>query len=212
MLSVHEIFASIQGESSFAGLPCAFVRLSGCNLRCRFCDTPEAREGGGELLSIEDIVARVAALGLPLVEITGGEPLIQEGTPALVQALLDRDLAVLVETNGSLDISALPLGCRAIMDVKTPGSGEGKCFDSENLSRLRAGDEVKFVIEDETDYDYAKSWLHFFDPVVNPALLSPVFGKLDPRLAAEWILRDKLPFRLNLQLHKYIWGPEAKGV
>ncbi len=213
-LSVCEIFASIQGESSRAGLPCAFVRLSGCNLACLWCDTAYAREGGTPLEAAE-AASRVAAFGLPLVEVTGGEPLLQAGTPFLVKLLLDGGSEVLVETNGSLDISVLDRRAVVILDVKCPGSGEDGGNLWKNLENLAPHHEVKFVLADRADYDYAKAVMERFPRTFAPGRevhLSPVFGALSPRLLASWILADRLPARLALQLHKLIWDPETRGV
>jgi len=211
-LNVSEIFQSIQGESSFAGLPCAFVRLAGCNLRCRYCDTRYAQEGGTPM-SLEEVLDRVSAFGLDLVEITGGEPLVQPETPALAAALLELGCRVLVETNGSLDISNLPDGAIRIMDIKCPSSGESARFMWENVWKLRDTDEVKFVISDRHDYEWARGIVRErFGRAKTPVLFSAVFGELPPRNLVEWILKDKLPVRFQLQIHKYIWPHDARGV
>ena len=209
-LLVSELFASIQGESSYAGYPCAFVRLSGCNLNCAWCDTAYARSGG-EGMEIAQIVDRVLDLGLPLVEITGGEPLLQEETPLLAGSLLAQGLIVLLETNGSMDISRIDPEVVTIMDVKCPSSGEAGTLDRTNLERLRPHDELKFVIGDTTDYAYARSVLDNL-PAPGPVHFSPIFGMLHPSELAGWIVADRLPVRLNLQLHKYIWSPDMRGV
>jgi len=209
---VSEIFKSIQGESTFAGLPCAFVRLAGCNLSCRYCDTRYAQEGGESML-LEEILARVDSFGLPLVEITGGEPLCQASTPVLAKALLDRDYEVLVETNGSLDICVLPEGVVRIMDIKCPASGENKNFMWENIWKLRDRDEVKFVISDRHDYEWARGIVRErFGRARHQVLFSTVFGELPPRLLVKWILEDRLKVRFQLQIHKYIWPHTARGV
>jgi 7-carboxy-7-deazaguanine synthase len=210
-LQVCEIFASIQGESSFAGFPCVFVRLTGCNLDCAWCDTTYAR-AGGESVAQGEIVERVLGFGLPLVELTGGEPLLQEGTPGLAATLLSRGLNVLLETNGSQDISRIDPGVVTIMDVKCPSSGQSEANDHANFSRLRPRDEVKFVVADRTDFDFARDLLDRFAPAPAAIHFSPAFGLLHPRALAEWILADRLPVRLNLQLHKYIWPPDRRGV
>lgn len=210
-LTVCEVFASIQGESSFAGRPCAFVRLSGCNLRCAWCDTPYAWEGG-EPRSLDALVAEVRNFGLQLIEITGGEPLLQPATPALAQRLLDHGLTVLIETNGSLPISALPPQAIAIVDMKGPSSGESGRMDLANLSRLRPRDEVKFVIGHREDYEHMLAMLPKIDPARNTVNASPLFGTLPAADLAAWIVADRLPVRLNLQQHKHIWPPEARGV
>lgn len=209
---VSEIFNSIQGESTFAGLPCAFVRLAGCNLRCRYCDTRYAQEGG-ETLSLEEIVAAVTSFGTSLVEITGGEPLFQPHTPILANTLLDRGYEVLLETNGSLDISVLPERAIRIMDIKCPASGENKNFMWENIWKLGDRDEVKFVISDRHDYEWARGIVRErFGRAKHQILFSAVFGELPPRLLVQWLLEDRLPVRFQLQIHKYIWPHDARGV
>ncbi len=210
-LTVCETFASIQGESSHAGWPCAFVRLVGCNLRCAWCDTAYSYEGGVEC-GLDDLVAEVLGFGLPLVEITGGEPLLQPETPELARRLLAAGLRVLVETNGSLDISVLPQGATAIVDMKGPSSGEVARMDLGNLERLRPGDEVKFVIGGREDYAHMLGLLPRLDPrrvIINA---SPLYGTLPPAMLVEWLVADRLPVRLNLQQHKVIWPPERRGV
>jgi 7-carboxy-7-deazaguanine synthase len=209
---VSEVFRSIQGESSFSGLPCTFVRLAGCNLRCRHCDTRYALEDGEEM-SLDDILDKVSAYGLNLVEITGGEPLIQEGTPELAALLKQRDHQVLVETNGSLDISVLPEGVIRIMDIKCPSSGESQHFMWENIWKLRDNDEVKFVISDRHDYEWARGIVRErFGHSNIQILFSTVFGEIPPRNLVRWILEDNLSVRFQLQIHKYIWPHDAKGV
>jgi 7-carboxy-7-deazaguanine synthase len=213
-LRVNEIFCSLQGESSFAGRPCVFVRLTGCNLRCVYCDTTYAYEDREEL-AIEDILSRVASHGCPLVEVTGGEPLIQAETPLLITRLLDTGYRVLLETNGSRDVSLVDERCVRILDVKCPGSGEVEKNDWKNLGRLTSQDEVKFVLTDRADYDFARAVLARRDfplGLVENIHFSPVSGKLLPKILAEWILSDRLAVKLHLQLHKIIWGPEARGV
>ncbi len=211
-LSVCEIFRSIQGESSLLGLPCAFVRLAGCNLRCRYCDTKYALEEG-DRMRVEDVVNQVSSLGIELVEITGGEPLFQERTPALAAALLQQGHRVLVETNGSLDISVLPDAAIRIMDIKCPSSGECESMLWDNLWKLRPSDEVKFVIGDRHDYEWAKGILRErFDKRSAKVLLSAVFGELLPRNLVEWMLEDGIAARFQPQLHRYIWPQETRGV
>lgn len=213
-LRVNEIFYSLQGEASYAGHPCVFVRLTGCNLRCVYCDTAYAYEDG-EDLAIEDILSRVASYGCPLVEVTGGEPLIQAGTPLLIIRLLNTGYRVLLETNGSRDVSLVDDRCIRILDIKCPGSGEAERNDSKNLGRLTPGDEIKFVLTDRADYDFAKTVLARHDfprGLVKEIHFSPVPKKLAPKTLAEWIVSDRLPVRLHLQLHKIIWGAEARGV
>ena len=211
-LRVKEIYRSIQGESTWAGWPCVFVRTAGCDIRCTYCDEPQAFTGG-EKLEVEEVLARVASLGTRLVELTGGEPLLQNAAPDLVRRLCDAGYTVLVETGGHHDISVLDPRAHAIVDVKTPGSAMIAHNDLANLARLRAGDELKFVLCDRADYDWAVRLLreHGLEDSV-PVNFSPVHPGLDPAELARWIGDDRLRVRLNLQLHKYIWGPETKGV
>jgi 7-carboxy-7-deazaguanine synthase len=210
---VTEIFKSIQGESTFTGLPCIFVRLTGCNLRCQWCDTAYAFHGGKKLL-VEDVLERVRQLGGQLVELTGGEPLLQPDVYPLTDLLLAEGFTVLVETSGERYIGRLPKAVIKVMDVKCPGSGEGGSFCLENLGVLEKKDQVKFVIANEDDYRYARHFIHEHDLFrrVDEVILSPVFGQLPPRGLAEWILRDALDVRLGLQIHKFIWDPDARGV
>lgn len=210
-LAVCEVFASIQGESSFAGRPCVFVRLAGCNLRCAWCDTPYAWAGGAER-TVDALAAEALSFGLPLAELTGGEPLLQPETPELARRLLDAGLTVLVETNGSLDITALPPRAVAIVDMKGPSSGEAERMDLGNLSRLRPRDEVKFVIGGRGDYGHMLDLLPRIDCARNTVNVSPLHGALAASELAAWIVADRLPVRLNLQLHKHIWPPETRGV
>ncbi len=213
-LRVNELFYSIQGESSFAGRPCVFVRLTGCNLRCTYCDTQYAYDEGTDL-SVEEIIARIAAFDCPLVEVTGGEPLLQPDTPALVSRLLDLGHTVLLETNGSLDITGVDTRCVRIVDFKCPSSGAAHANDFANIERLQPHDEVKCVIGDRADYEYAKDVLARVQALVSwqpRVLFAPVFGLLESRQLAEWLLADRLPVRLNLQLHKIIWDPDQRGV
>lgn len=210
-IKVNEIFKSIQGESSYAGLPCVFVRLTGCNLRCSYCDTPYAYEEGS-LYSVEEILQEVEALGTELVEITGGEPLMQAQTPTLARALIKPGYQVLLETNGSFDIDLVPREVIRIVDIKTPGSGESQKVLWSNLRKLRPTDEVKFVLTSEADYQWTKKVIreHRLEEK-SKLILQPVFGMLEPEKVAQWILRDNLPARLGLQLQKYIWGPDVRG-
>jgi 7-carboxy-7-deazaguanine synthase len=211
MLKISEIFYSIQGESAFIGFPCVFVRLAGCNLRCAYCDTRYAYEKGADW-SVGQIMDRIQAYSCTLVEITGGEPLLQDETPALADALLQKGYAVLVETNGTLDIGRLPKGAKRIMDVKCPGSGEAEKTDWDNILKLRRGDEIKFVIIDENDYRWTKDVIQKRRLDAKAVLLfSPVHGKLDPAKLAEWILGDHLHARLQLQLHKILWPSAERG-
>ncbi len=211
-LKVNEIFRSIQGESSFAGLPCAFVRLAGCNLRCRYCDTKYAYEEGREM-EVGEIVRAVGAFGCRLAEITGGEPLAQPAAPELATRLLEAGCQVLVETNGSLPIEILPKGAVRIVDVKCPGSGESDKVRWRNLELVGPEDEVKFVIGSREDYEWARDAVRRFglEDRSRP-LFSPVHGEMEPSRLAEWILGDGLRVRLQLQLHKYIWGADRRGV
>lgn len=211
-LRIKEIYRSIQGESTFAGWPCTFVRTAGCDIRCTYCDEPHAFQGG-DRMSIEDVLARVRELGLELVEVTGGEPLLQRELPALCLALLDDGRRVLVETGGHRDISSLDPRVHVILDIKTPGSGMSAHNDPHNLERLAGRGEVKFVLGDEQDYRWARDRIQ--EQQLDrrfPVHLSPVHQQLDPREVAAWLLRDGLRVRLNVQLHKYIWGPDAKQV
>ena len=210
-LEVSEIFHSIQGESSWSGQPCVFIRLTGCNLRCAYCDTTYAYEQG-RFMEIPEIVERVRRLRCDLVEVTGGEPLIQAETPSLIAGLLDAGHTVLLETNGSIDIGVVDPRCVTIMDIKCPSSGMAGQNDLRNLEKLGAQDELKFVIASREDYEFARNLLSTPPAARCKINFSPVFGSLDPRSLAEWILEDHLAVRLNLQLHKIIWGPEARGV
>jgi 7-carboxy-7-deazaguanine synthase len=211
-MKINELFYSIQGESTYAGRPCVFVRTTGCHLRCDWCDTAHAFYEGEEM-ALDAILEQVRAYGCPLVELTGGEPLLQRETPLLVTRLLDEGYTVLVETSGSLDIRLLDPRAIVIMDVKCPGSGMTRAMRWENLDALKPTDEVKFVIKDRADYDWAVSIMarHHLDRRC-PVLFSPVFGELDPQHLAGWLLADRLPVRLQLQQHKYIWEPERRGV
>jgi 7-carboxy-7-deazaguanine synthase len=209
---VTEIFHSIQGESTHAGRPCVFVRLTGCPLRCTWCDTAYSFYGGVEM-ALVDVLARVRAYGCPLVEVTGGEPLHQPEAFDLITALCDAGHEVLIETSGAVDITPVDRRARIILDVKCPGSGMMDRMDWKNLERLRAGDEIKFVIKDRADYDWARGVLDR-DRLTGrfAVLFSPVHGELEPRALSEWVLSDRLPVRVQLQMHKYIWDPDTRGV
>ena len=212
MLWVNEIFHSIQGESTRAGEPCVFVRLTGCNLRCVWCDTAYAFHEGREM-TIEQVLARVADFGCRLVELTGGEPLLQPEVIPLMQRLLAAGHEVLLETGGSLSIADVPRGVRRIVDVKCPGSGESERNHWANLAELREGDELKFVLVDRADYDWAVEQIRARGLSERcPLLLSPVHGTLDPGLLARWVLADRLPARVQLQLHKLLWPGVSRGV
>lgn len=212
-LKVNEVFYSIQGESSYAGRPCIFVRLTGCNLRCSYCDTTYAYSEGIEL-SISEVIRKVASYKCPLVEITGGEPLVQEETPALISQLLGEGYSVLLETNGSQDIDQTDARCTRIVDIKCPSSGESSSNDFRNLRKLTDNDELKFVIGNREDYEYAKEVLVKGSAPLNTKQIhfSPIFGRIQPAALAEWILEDHLGVRLHLQLHKIIWSPDRRGV
>jgi 7-carboxy-7-deazaguanine synthase len=210
-LEVNEIFHSIQGESSWSGRPCVFIRLTGCNLRCAYCDTSYAYEQG-RFMEIPEIMERVRRLRCDLVEVTGGEPLIQAETPLLIGGLLDAGHTVLLETNGSIDIGVVDPRCIRIMDIKCPSSGMAGQNDLRNLQKLGVQDELKFVIGSREDYEFARDLLSTLPAARYKINFSPVFGSLALRSLAEWILEDRLPVRLNLQLHKIIWGPETRGV
>jgi 7-carboxy-7-deazaguanine synthase len=217
-LRVTEIFHSIQGESTWAGLPCTFVRLTGCPLRCVWCDTEYAFHGG-EKLSLDHIVARLEDIGTRLIEITGGEPLIHRNAFVLAERLLDRGFTVLVETSGAIDVSPLDPRVHKIMDLKCPGSGEESKNLWSNLEHLTARDELKFVIKDRADYEWARQVIRergLDDSLrsgnLRALLFSPVWDSIDFRELAEWILEDRLPVRYQVQLHKIIWGANVPGV
>lgn len=218
MLRVTEIFHSVQGESTWAGLPCTFVRLTGCPLRCVWCDT-EYSFTGGEKMSLDEIVDRVEAIGTPLVEITGGEPLIHRNAFTLTERLLDLGYTVLVETSGAVDIAPLDVRAHRIMDLKCPGSGESSKNLWSNLDHLTGRDELKFVLRDRADYEWARNVVRergldrrLQDGSLRAILFSPVWGDLGFQELADWILEDRLPVRYQLQLHKLIWGPDVAGV
>lgn len=211
-MRVTEIFHSVQGESTFTGLPCVFVRLTGCPLRCTWCDTEYAFWGGTDR-SIDDILDTVRSYGCQLVEVTGGEPLAQPDSHTLLRRLCQEGFTVLLETSGAVDTTLVDPSVHIILDVKCPGSGMTERMHWSNLERLRSQDEVKFVIQDRSDYDWSKSILDRYQLTARcPVLFSPVFGVLDPRQLAEWLLADRLPIRLQLQLHKHIWAPDTRGV
>lgn len=207
-LRITEIFFSIQGESSYAGQPCAFIRLMGCNLRCTWCDT-EYSFTGGTTMTVKEVLEQVQSMPTRLVEITGGEPLLQKASKTLAQALLQDGYTVLCETSGERDIDLMPPGVRRIMDLKAPGSGEVERNRWDNLEKLREGDELKLVITDRVDYDWSVAVLkkHALEGRM-PIHFSPVHDSLSARTLAEWILQDGLQVRLNLQLHKVLWDDE----
>ena len=210
MLKVNEIYASIQGESSHTGLPCVFVRLTGCNLRCSWCDTAYAFHEGREL-SLEEVVQQVETFSLPLVEITGGEPLMQEDVYPLMEALLEKGYKVMLETGGAIPIDRVPETVIKIVDIKCPGSGEDKKNHLQNLEFLSEHDELKFVLLDRADYEWSRDLLKSINPT-NQILFSPVYDKLDLKDLSQWILEDKLSVRLQTQLHKVIWSKNTIGV
>jgi 7-carboxy-7-deazaguanine synthase len=211
-VKLYEIYTSIQGETQYAGLPCTLVRFAGCDLRCSYCDTEHAFTGGQDV-SLENIVADVRGRGVPLVLLTGGEPLLQPELPALAAALIDAGHEVMIETGGHRDTSALPPGVVVILDVKTPGSGESDRNLWGNLQRLRPRDAAKFVITSAADYDWSKQIIDQHRlPDRTTVLLSPSFGQLEPKDLVAWMLRDRLRARLNLQAHKYVWPPDTRGV
>jgi len=211
MMNVNEIFYSIQGESTHAGKPCIFIRLTGCNLRCRYCDTTYAYKIG-RAYGIQTIIEQIKSYQCNLVEITGGEPLLQKKTPELCRQLTAYGYEVLVETNGSQNIDCLHVPVKRILDMKCPGSGETDQMDQKNYHRLRSGDELKFVLSDKNDYLWAKSVISRHKiPNEIPILFSPVLERLEPKKLAAWILRDRLNVRLQLQLHKIIWTDSERG-
>lgn len=213
MLTINEIFYSIQGESTFTGRPCVFVRLTACDLRCVWCDTPYAFTEGSKM-SVDEVVAAVERHDCPLVELTGGEPLLQPDVYPLMERLLTLGRTVVVETGGHISLERVPEGVVKVMDVKCPGSGESAHNRWENLARLGPRDEVKFVVKDRADYEFARDVIlrHDLDARVGAVLLSPVHSVLPLQPLAEWMLADRLNARLQIQLHKYIWGPEVRGV
>jgi 7-carboxy-7-deazaguanine synthase len=213
VLTINEIFYSIQGESSYAGRPCVFVRLTACDLRCSWCDTEYAFYEGTKR-TLDDVMAEVDRFDCPLVEVTGGEPLLQEDVYPLMTALVDRGRTVLLETGGHRNTARVPAPVVTILDVKCPGSGQAHRNDWSNMERLRSQDEVKFVIKDRADYEYARDVSARYELAdrAGAVHLSPVHGVMDPRTLSEWVLADKLPARVQLQIHKFIWEPGTRGV
>jgi 7-carboxy-7-deazaguanine synthase len=213
VLTINEIFHSIQGESTYTGRPCVFVRLTACDLRCSWCDTPYAFTEGSKM-SIDAIVSQVEQYGCDLVEITGGEPLLQRDVYPLMEQLLDAGRTVMLETGGHVSIRDVPAGVIRIVDVKCPGSGEAARMHWENLELLTPQDEVKFVIRDRADYEYARGVLarHRLADRIATVLFSPVHDVLPAKDLAGWILGDRLPVRLQLQAHKFIWSADTRGV
>jgi 7-carboxy-7-deazaguanine synthase len=211
-LKVCENFLSLMGESTFVGLPAFFIRLTGCNLRCRYCDTTYAYEGGSQM-AVAALVEAARASTVELVLVTGGEPLLQADTLPLLNRLADAGLTVVLETNGSLPMGAVDVRVHRILDLKCPGSGMAEHNDWSNLELLTTRDEVKFVVSDYRDFAWALGVIREHHLTARlPVLISPVFGEVPAQEAAAWILKSRLPLRLNMQLHKYLWGPEARGV
>jgi len=211
-MKICEIFTSIQGESSYVGMPCTFVRLTGCNLSCVYCDTEYAKKGGMDLTE-DEIIQEVSLVGVHLIEITGGEPLLQSDVLHLIERLLNEGYDVIVETNGSLPIGQIDRRATVLLDIKTPGSGMWEEMDLTNLEYLKLNDEVKFVVVDRSDYDWAKKFIEKYHLDARcRVLMSPAFGKVEPSELSRWMIEDRMPARLNLQMHKYIFGPDKEGV
>jgi 7-carboxy-7-deazaguanine synthase len=213
MLTINEIFHSIQGESTHAGRPCVFVRLTACDLRCSWCDTTYAFHEGHKM-SVDEVLQRVDAYGCDVVEITGGEPLLQKDVYPLMRQLLDGGRTVMLETGGHLSVEEVPEGVIRVIDVKCPGSGESARNHWENLDRLRPTDEIKFVVCDRADYEYAREIVERRRLLgrCGAVLFSPVHGVLDAKALAAWVLEDRLPVRVQLQIHKFIWDATTRGV
>ena len=212
MLKINEIYASIQGESSHTGLPCVFIRLTGCNLRCTWCDTAHAFYEGKNM-DIEEILQEIETHKLPLIEITGGEPLMQENVYPLMDTLLEKGYQVMLETGGSLSIEKVPEKVIKILDIKCPGSGEESKNHLDNLNYLSPHDEIKFVLLDRADYDWSRKLIQEYDLDSSAQILfSPVYDKLDLKDLSKWVLEDQLPVRLQTQLHKVIWSKDTIGV
>lgn len=210
-LLVHEVYASIQGESTYAGLPCTFVRLTGCHLRCRWCDTPHAFKEG-QVRTHAELLAQIASLSPKMVEFTGGEPLAQPEIYPLMTAVADAGYTVLLETSGSLSVRDVDPRVVIILDLKCPSSGEFEANDYENLALLKPCDEVKFVIGDRQDFDWAVSIVREYGLLPQPVLFAPVFGELEYSVLCQWIVETGLPIRFQLQMHKHIWHPKQRGV
>lgn len=210
---VKEIYLSVQGESSHAGLLCSFIRLTGCHLRCTYCDSEFAFQGG-QRRKVADVVDEVKALRARRVEVTGGEPLLQPGVYPLMEALLEAGLTVLLETSGAIDVRLVPPAVHKIVDMKTPSSGESDRNDYRNLTSMNANDELKFVIGSREDYEWSKALIVQHGLLDKPyeLLFSTVHGKITTRDLAEWVIADRLPVRFQLQMHKYIWDPNERGV
>jgi 7-carboxy-7-deazaguanine synthase len=211
-MRITEIYASVQGETQYAGLPCTLVRTTGCDLRCTYCDSAYAFYGGRDM-SLDEILAEVGRLGVPLVLLTGGEPMLQREIVGLAELLLANGYRVMIETSGAHPVDVLPAGVVRVVDVKTPGSGESGRICWPALEGLRPQDAVKFVITNESDYRWAVDVIRERGLAGRTeVLLSPMHGRVDPRDLVAWMLRDRVPARLNLQVHKYVWGPDAQGV
>lgn len=211
-MKINEIFKSIQGETSYAGLPCIFIRTTGCNLRCSYCDTMYAYEEGKEL-SIISILKSISEFKLKLVCVTGGEPLSNKDTPLLIKKLIDKNYTVLVETNGSYDIQSIPQKAIKIMDIKCPDSNMDHSMYWQNINYLTKLDEVKFILNSRKDYEWAKAAIHKHNlSKITNVLIGTAFGKIYPSSVVQWILEDGLDVRFQLQLHKYIWNPQLRGV
>lgn len=212
-LKVNEVYFSVQGESTWAGLPCVFIRLTACDLRCTYCDTEYAFYDGKRRL-MDEVLAEVLAYDCPLVELTGGEPLLQKASLPLMTALCDAGKTVLIETSGAHDISKIDPRVHRIMDMKTPGSGEVARNLFSNVEHLNKGDEVKFVIGSREDYEWSREQLQKYQLAdrVQTVLFSPIFGRIKPVEIVDWILEDKLPVRFQIQMHKVIWDPKERGV
>ena len=209
---INEIFKSIQGETSYAGLPCSFIRVTGCNLRCSYCDTTYAYEDGKEM-SLSTILESIAGFKTKIVCVTGGEPLSNKDTPLLIKDLLNRNYTVLVETNGSYDIRTIPQKAIKIMDIKCPDSNMSHLMNWQNINHLTDLDEVKFILNSRKDYEWTKDVLHNHSlSEKTNVLIGAAFGAISPRLVVQWILEDNLDVRFQLQIHKYIWEPHTRGV
>ena len=211
-MKINEIFKSIQGETSYAGLPCAYIRVTGCNLRCSYCDTTYAYEEGKEM-SLSNILECIARFKTKIVCVTGGEPLSNKNTPLLIKELMNKNYTVLVETNGSYDIRTVPQETIKIMDIKCPDSNMSHLMNWQNINYLTKSDEVKFVLSSRKDYDWTKAVIYKYNlSEVANILIGTVFGAISPKMVVQWILEDNLDVRFQLQLHKYIWEPLARGV
>ena len=216
LLPVVETFVSIQGESTHAGRQCFFIRFAACNLRCAYCDTAYAWDAAAAAMrSVSELLALVRAAGQPLIELTGGEPLLQPELPVLAQALLEAGCEVLLETNGSLPVDAMPPGVKKIVDVKLPSSGMDEHNDIDNYSRLGPDDELKFVTGDRTDFDWALAWIKRYRlrELKIPLVFSPVYGAVEPAELARWVIDSGMPeLRMQIQMHKVMWHPDRRGV